>query len=469
MKYSSVAVILVMLLSVFFCSSREKNSPSGSGSVWLPDSTIRNPQAFLKKLEEKTFRYFWNEANPANGLVRDRSTKASPASIAASGFGLAAWATGAENGWVRREQAAGRTLTLLKFFLESEQSEKPDATGYRGFYYHFLNWKTGRRMWDSELSTIDTALLFAGFLFARQYYRQDSEPEQEIRRLTGELVQRAEWNFFTLPDTGRYAGTLSLGWKPESGFSPIGWVGYNEALILYIIAAGLDYQNSRRAYRKWLSFYNWREPYPSLGHVAFPPLFGHHYSHIFVDFRNLADAYLREKGIDYFENSRRATLVQRRYAVDNPLGWAGYDSLCWGLTACDGPGPSFNRNGNIFYYYTARGTSGPDLVQNDDGTIAPSAAGGSIVFAPQAVILTLQTMYTRYGSKGLWGKYGFTDALNPTVGWFDRDYIGIDQAAILLMIENFRTELIWKYTMRDPVIRKGLQLLGFGPLKRDGK
>ena len=465
MKFYWLPVVFLLLLANSTCSSRESQSPPGSGSAWIPDSTLKNPTAFLHHLEEKTFWYFWNEANPENGLVRDRSTVESPASIATTGFGLVAWATGAENGWVRRLQASERTLTLLKFFLGSEQSENSDATGYRGFYYHFLNWETGRRMWDSELSTIDTALLFAGFLFARQYYRADTAPEREIRQLTDRLLRRADWDFFTLPDTGRYAGTLSLGWKPESGFSPIGWVGYNEALILYIIAAGLDYTNSTRAYRKWLSFYDWREPYPGLAHVVFPPLFGHHYSHIFVDFRNLADGYLREKGIDYFENSRRATLVQRRYAVENPLGWTGYDSLGWGLTACDGPGSSFNQDGKSFYYYTARGTSGPELIQNDDGTIAPSAAGGSVVFAPQAVIPTLQAMYTRYGRKGLWGKYGFVDAFNPTVEWFDRDYLGIDQAAILLMIENYRSELIWKYTMRDPVIRKGLRVLGFESIK----
>ena len=188
---------------------------------------------------------------------------------------------------------------------------------------------------------------------------------------------------------------------------------------------------------------------------------------MFVDFRGLADKYMKEKEIDYFENSRRATLTQRLYAIDNPLDWKGYDSLCWGLTACDGPGPSYNFNGKEFKTYSARGTSGPDLVHNDDGTIAPTAAGGSVVFAPEIVIPTLISIYERYGKEGLWGPYGFYDSFNPTLDWVDPDYIGIDQGPIVIMIENFRTGLIWEYSMKDPVIKKELKKLGFTKLKGD--
>ena len=417
--------------------------------------------AFIDTLQYRSFLYFINEINPEKGLVRDRSAEGSPASIAGSGFAIPVWAVGAERGWISRERAVWLTLNTLRFFWKSDQSKSPSATGYQGMYYHFLNMKNGKRTWESELSTIDSGLLIAGAHFARNFYSRNNADEHEIRRLASSLTERVNWDWAVLRNGGRFNNTLSLGWKPEKGFEPVGWVGYNEALIMYIVAAGSGLSGAQKAYRRWLSFYDWREAYPGLELVSFPPMFGHHYSHMFVDFRNLPDSYMREKKLDYFENARRAVQVQRRYAMDNPRQFAGYDSLTWGLTACDGPGSNFNTADHKFKGYTARGTSGPSLIQNDDGTIAPTASAASIVFEPKLVIPAINSLYNRYGQKGLWGKYGFKDAFNPTAKWFGTDYLAIDQAPIVLMIENWRSGFVWKYMMADTVIRKGLAVLGF--------
>ncbi|MFZ0389255.1 MAG: glucoamylase family protein, partial [Calditrichia bacterium] len=411
--------------------------------------------------QHRTFLYFVNEINPDNGLVKDRSTADSPASIAAVGFAIPVWAIGAEHGWITRQRAADLTRAAIHFFWTGEQNDDSLSSGFQGFFYHFLDMKTGKRRWRCELSTVDTAWLLAGLRFATQYFNRDEVVEKEIRILADSITYRANWDFFTLPDTGRDANTISMAWRPERGFNASGWTGYNEALLLYILAAGCGYPHIEDAWQGWLSTYKWMEPYPGLAHAAFPPLFGHQYSHLFVDFRGISDEFMREKDIDYFENSRRAVLTQQQYAIDNPPNWTGYDSLTWGLTACDGPGPQPQMADRKFYTYRARGTSGPNFVWDDDGTIAPTAAGGSVPFAPEITIPTLLAFYNDYGDEGLWGPYGFYDAFNPTLDWFDSDYLGIDQGPIVLMIENYRNGFVWEYCMKDPLIQKGLDKLGF--------
>ncbi|MGE5681732.1 MAG: glucoamylase family protein, partial [Bacillota bacterium] len=345
---------------------------------------------------------------------------------------------------------------------------RADATGYQGFYYHFLNMKTGKREWNSELSTIDTAWLIAGIRFAMQYYNGDNEAEKEIRDLGEKITNRINWNWMIIKKgrNDNHTGLISMAWKPDEGILNFGWYGYTEALYLYILAAGTNLKNPTETYQRWLNTYSWKEPYPGLSHVVFPPLFGHQYSHMFIDFRNLTDKYLKEKGIDYFENSLRASLTNRKYCIDNPQKWAGYDSLTWGISACDGPGDKYNKGNIKFEGYAGRGTSGPDSVYSDDGTIAPTASAASIVFIPEVVIPTLKNLYQKYGNKGLWDKYGFKDAFNPTAGWYDSDYLGLDQGPIVIMIENFRTGLVWKYSMQDPLIKKGLERLGFEQLSK---
>lgn len=420
--------------------------------------------AFLDSIQYYSFLYFLNETNPDNGLIPDRNADWSPSSIAAVGFGLPSFAIASERGWISREQAAAQTLNTLIFFFNAEQSDDDSATGYNGFFYHFIDMKSGKRSWNCELSTIDTGWLIAGIIFCRQFYDQQNETENQIRELADKILNRLDWEFFIMPKESEDANSISMGWTPENGLHFMGWRGYNEAIMLYIIAAGLDMENIESAFQAWLSSYEWQTPYENLSSLVFPPLFGHQYSHMFVDFRYINDPYMKEKGIDYFENSRRAVYIQRQYAIDNPYGWVGYDSLCWGISACDGPGEKFNFDGKEFLGYAGRGTSGPDLVYSDDGTIAPTAIASSIVFAPELVIPTLKSLLQKYGDR-VWGKYGFVDAFNLTADWFDPEYLGLDQGPIILMIENFKTGLIWNYVMKDSIIQKGLKKLGFEKLK----
>jgi len=462
---SPYLVIIILILVVSGCKV-EHPAPvlaKYPGTVSYKISESEN--AFLDTVQHSTFDYFIHEINPQKVLIKDRSTETSPATIAAMGFAIPVWAIGAERNWISREKAAELTLIMLRFLIESKQSPDPVSTGYKGFYYHFLDMQEGLRFWNSELSTIDTAWLLAGIRFAVQYYNQDQKSEKTIRELGDALTFRVEWDFMTMPENGEHAYTISMGWTPEKGLHDMGWFGYNEALYLYILAAGSGYSSAPKAYGAWLKGYEWREPYPGLAHVAFPPLFGHQYTQLFLDLRGIADRYMKEKGIDYFENSRRATYVNRQYAIENPKGWVGYDSLTWGISASDGPGPVYNFNEKEFIGYAGRGTAGPEWTFFDDGTLTPTALFGSIVFAPEIVIPAAKSIYKRFADKGLWGRYGMVDAYNLTVKWFDQEYLGLDQGPIVIAIENLRTEMVWKYCMNDPVIQKGLKNLGFEKVK----
>lgn len=451
----------------------------GAGDAGAPDPGLRRRLApvrwtpFLEELQHRTFLFFWERADPATGLVPDRWPTPSFSSIAAVGFALTAYPIGVERGWVTRDQAASRTLTTLRFFATAPQGPEPQGTaGYRGFFYHFLDMATGTRFGDVELSSVDTALLLAGVRVAAAYFQNPDPTEVEIRTLAEQLTANVQWTWMQ-PRPPR----LAMGWKPETGFLGYDWWGYNEAMILYLLALGSPTDPvGPEAWQAWTSSYRWGNFY-GFEHVGFGPLFGHQYSHVWVDFRGIADAYMRGKGIDYFENSRRAVLAQRAYAIANPLGWQGYGPHLWGLTACDGPADvTLAVGGQLrrFYTYAARGASHTEVL--DDGTLAPTAVAASLPFAPEVVIPALEAMHRRY-APWLYGQYGFLDAFNPTfqftqvplrhgqvvpgVGWFDTDYLGIDQGPIVAMLENYRTELIWRLMRRDPVLRAGLLRAGF--------
>jgi hypothetical protein len=392
----------------------------------------------LDELERTAFDYFWNEANPANGLIKDRSTSTSPCSIAAVGFGLSAICIGIDRGYVSREDGRARVLTTLQTFWNGPQGSTSTGTiGYQGFFYHFLDMVTGLRVWNSELSSIDTALLMAGVLDVGQYFDGADPDEVMIRDLADSLYQRVDWDWMRDNGVG-----IRMGWNPESGFNPFGtWVGYNEAMILYILALGSPtHPIPASNWFTWTSGYHW-ETYYGYSYVNFPPLFGHQYSHCWIDYRSIQDVYMRSQGITYFENSRRATLAAREYCIDNPGGWVGYGPDVWGLTASDGPTG-----------YAARGAP---PAQNDDGTITPTAAASSIAFAPVEVINALRFMYDAYGG-WLWGPYGFKDAFNLTVAWVATDYLGIDQGPIILMIENYRNQSVWNRFMMNQDVQTGL-------------
>jgi len=461
MKISKVLLFVVFTFTmgavqpqnIVFRSNGKVNYPITAGE-----------ESMLDSIQHKTFLFFLNEHHPENGIVKDRTLSKAPSSIAATGFGIPCLAIGAERKWISREQAAEITLKILRFFMNSPQNTDKNGTGYKGFYYHFLKMDTGTREWDCELSSVDTGILMMGIIFARNYYNRDNKVENEIRLLSAKLLERVDWNFMLLPASKKYANTISMAWTHEKGLEDYGWCGYNEALFLYILAAGSGMNNTEQSYATWLQTYKWQTPYKGLSHVAFPPLFGHQFSQAFIDFRGLADKYMKGKGIDYFENSRRATYIQRQYATDNPKGWTGYDSLCWGVTASDGPPDKYNFDDKKFLGYAGRGTSGPEYNYFDDGTIAPYASLSSLPFAPEIVLPTIKSINKKYG-KRLWGKYGYYDAFNPTAKWFDNDFLGIDEGPLLIMVENFRTGLVWNYVMKDPIIQKGLNKLGFEYLK----
>jgi hypothetical protein len=355
-------------------------------------------------------------------------------------------------------------FTTLKTFCEWPQGPHGDGViGCNGWFYHFLDMRTGLRAWKCELSSIDSALFLAGAIYCREFFDADHAEEAEIRKRVDAIYRRIDWGWMTggTDSVSRITGlvrgganTLSMGWHPESGFIKRRWIGYNEAMLLYLLGLGAPTNAlPEDCWREWTRGYEWKTNY-SQGFVHFPPLFGHQYSHCWIDFRGISDDYFREKGIDYFENSRRATAAQRAYCIANPGGFIGYSELVWGLTACDGPG--FGR----FHAYSARGAP---PAENDDGTIAPTAAGGSIPFAPEACIATLRHLYDRFRTH-IWTPYGFCDAFNLTANWWDPEVLGIDQGPMLIMIENHRTGRIWKTFMKTPELHRGLKAAGFGSL-----
>jgi len=417
--------------------------------------------ASLHELERDTFGYFLKETNTSNGMVPDSTRQGSYASIAAIGFALTAYSIGVERGFLSRGEAVQRTLTTLRFFAESPQGEEPGATGYRGFYYHFLDMASGRRAGKSELSTIDSTFLLAGMLSAAAYFGGEAPEEREIRSLSEALYRRADWQWAL-----NGGDTVTHGWKPETGFLPYRWEGYSEGLILYVLAlASPTHPLPKESYSAWTRTYLWRKVCGEELLYA-GPLFIHQISHIWIDFRGISDAYMRGKGIDYFENSRRATYAQRRYAILNPLGFAGYGENCWGITASDGPGPAIMKIGGVerrFFDYEARAIpDGPD-----DGTISPWAAIASLPFAPEIVLPALTHFNDVYPE--MTSEYGFKCSFNPTFvsgkpgkgGWTSQGYYGIDQGPIVMMIENHRSGFLWDLMRKSPYVLAGLRRAGF--------
>lgn len=445
-------------------------------------------EAFSEDLTQRTFRYFWETTDTERCLAPDRWPTRTVSSIASTGFALTAYGIGAERGYVTREDAARRTRDCLSFYWNAPQGAEPQGkTGYKGFFYHFLKYEDGTRSKTTELSTVDTALFLGGALFVQSYFDRDNPVEREIRDLAEKIYRRVDWTFVKRDLTGTDAKNLAnshaiaMGWYPERGFGTHDWVGYNEGMLVYVLALGSpthpvgkdawDQGWAANLEKDWGTYYGQE-------HLQFEPLFGHQYSHVWVDFRGIHDVFMAGKGIDYFENSRRATLSQRAYGVDNPNKWTGYSGDIWGWTASDGPGGAQGKivNGieRRFMGYSARGVSGERVV--DDGTIVPTAAGGSIAFAPEITIPALMAMKSKYGDK-LYTQYGFKDAFNPSftftdvasrsgtvdaqVGWIARDHLGIDQGPILAMMENHRSGLVWRTMRKNPHVVRGLKRIGF--------
>jgi len=473
-----VAAVLAALSLLASCAATHSAADDPEAAVRKPRLRLpaERTDPFLDELQARTFKFFWELANPANGLVPDRwPDGALPdfCSIAAVGFGLTAYPIGVQRGLITREAARDRVLATLRFFAAAPQGPEPTGkAGYKGFFYHFINMKTGARYArDVELSSMDTSLLLAGALACQTYFDGADPGEAEIRSLADTLYRAADWNFMQARPP-----LVSMAWTPEYGLHTHDWRGYDEAMILYILALGSPtHPVSPQAWSEYTSTYVWA-PWYGQDYVAFPPLFGHQFTQVWVDARGIQDAYMRGKGIDYFENTRRAAYAQRAYAIANPAGWVGYGEDIWGITACDGPADTEQSvNGELrrFYTYAGRGVGATFML--DDGTIAPTAAASSIPFAPEIAIPAVKAMYERYGAY-LYSTYGFFDAFNPTftffdaslgmgrlsfVGWFGTDYLGLDQGPIVAMIENYRNGFVWNLMRRNPYIVNGLRRAGF--------
>ncbi len=418
------------------------NEGAGSDTVSATPTRLSDDD-FLEMVQRAAFDYFWYETNPNTGVIQDRMTDPILGATGATGFGLTALCIAAERGWVTRQQAAERVLTTLDFFLNK-------AEKYHGMYGHFLNRDTGEIIphlshTDDGVDVVETAYLVAGALTCRKYFNGSDSTETQIRRLATQLYKDAEWDWML------QGNRIIWHWSPNYGYSSMPVSGYNEAMIVYLLAIGSPTHPvpARTYHDGWAASYKGPVTYYGIKldvESWSSSLFTYQYTHCWVDFRNRKDAYT-----DYFINSTNATLINRAYCIANPGGFVDYGENLWGLTACDGPGFS------PFQGYAARGP-----FQFDDGTIAPTAAAGSMPFTPQYSLRTLRYMYDHYKSL-LWGVYGFKDAFNLSAepDWVDEDYIGIDQGPIVIMIENYRTDLIWKLFMQNEEIISAMDSVGF--------
>jgi len=399
-------------------------------SVPVPAPTREALDPLLDDWARRCFTFFIEQADPRNGLVPDSATTAGKpsevASVAATGFGLTALCIGAERGWISRDEAAQRIESSLRFLCDEMPNE-------HGFYYHFVDPETGARAWNSELSSIDTALLLAGVVTAGTYFK-----DTPIESLGQTLLDRVDWPWMLAGGS-----TFSMGWSPEGGFLGARWSYYCELMILYILAdASRTYPPPEHTWHAWR-----REPvgtYAGMTFMQCPPLFTHQYAHAWIDFRNRRDAYA-----DYWLISKLATLAQRRFCADLSGTFPAYSTNLWGLTASAGPKG-----------YAVWGGPPPAPQTPIDGTVVPCAPGGSIPFAPEECRTALHTMYRRY-KHSIWGRYGFADAFNPQTGWVADKVIGIDVGITLLMIENQRDGFTWHYFMRNPDIQSALRKAGF--------
>ena len=400
----------------------EKDLPPGQFSLSPEDDQ------FLNDLESASFLFFWEQQNPKTGMVQDRGnlqggTPGLVASIAATGFGLTALCIAEQRGFITRAAALERLFATLNFLWKK-------LPQHRGFFYHWANINTGERVWESEISSVDTAILLCGVLTCREHFKHPA-----ITQLANLIFQRVEWTWLS-EDTS----LLSHGWTPEVGFLASRWDYYSELMMMYLLGMGSSSHPLKpEAWNAWkrLTF-----EYDGLRYIgSFAPLFVHQYSQAWFDFRGKRDKYA-----DYFQNSVIATEVHRRFCLELGKKFPDYTDDLWGITASDGP------NGYVVW-------GGPPAVGPIDGTITPSATGGSLPFAPQATLRVLKNIRNRYGAA--WSKYGFVNAFNPLTGWYDHDVIGIDTGITMLMAENLRTGFVWNTFMKTPEAQRGMERAGF--------
>jgi hypothetical protein len=383
---------------------------------------------FLNELENACFLYFWEQSNPKTGMVQDRANVrgGNPgivASIAATGFGLTALCIGAQRGFIAPGEAQERVFAALNFLWKK-------LPNHRGFFYHWANINTGERVWESEISSVDTAILLCGILTCREHFKRSS-----VAQLADLIINRVDWTWLA-EDTG----LLSHGWTPEIGFLPSRWDYYSELMMMYLLGLGSSAHPLKE--ETWTAWKRLTFEYEGMRYIgSFAPLFVHQYSQAWFDFRGKRDKYA-----DYFQNSIVATDVHRQFCLELGKQFPDYSDDLWGITASDSP------KGYVVW-------GGPPAVGPIDGTIVPSATGGSLPFMPEATLRVLKTIRSRYGSA--WSKYGFVNAFNPLTNWYDNDVIGIDTGITMLMAENLRTGFVWDTFMKTAEAARGMERAGF--------
>jgi hypothetical protein len=421
------ALLRLVELSAPQQASQQHIEPAAPPS---PTALSAEDEQFLDDLEHASFLFFWEQANQQTGLVKDRCNvrakdSSTAASMASTGFGLTAICIGERRGFVSRSEARTRVIESLSFLWHKLPT-------HRGFFYHFANINTGERMWDSEVSSVDTALLLCGVLTCREHFQDTT-----ISELAHAIFDRVEWNWLS-EDTS----LLSHGWTPELGFIPSRWDLYSELMMMYLL--GMGSASHPLQSEAWFAWKRTIFEYDGLRYVgSFAPLFVHQYSQAWFDFRGKRDRYA-----DYFQNSVIATDVHRRFCLELNEQFSDYSNALWGITASD------SERG-----YVAWG--GPPAMGPIDGTVVPAAAGGSLPFLPQATMRVLRTIHDHYPDA--WCRYGFVDAFNPLTSWFDTDVIGIDVGITMLMAENARTGFVWETFMKNPEARRGMANAGFKP------
>jgi len=415
---------MAKILPVMLAEAQTSGPPSSELS--LPVLSAEDQQ-FLNEVENAHFLYFWDQGSPNTGMVKDRCNvhiddKRPAASIAATGFGLTALCIGDKQGFIATDDALERVFVTLRFLWKK-------LPNHRGFFYHFANADTGERMWDSEVSSVDTAILLCGVLTCREHFRHPG-----IAELADLIFNRVDWSWISEDTT-----LLTHGWTPEGGFLASRWDYYSELMMMYLLGMGSTAHPLKPD--TWNAWKRLTFEYDGMRYIgSFAPLFVHQFSQAWFDFRGRRDKYA-----DYFQNSVIATEVHRRFCLELAKQFPDYSDDLWGINASD------SEHGYIVW-------GGPPAMGPIDGTVVPSAAGGSLPFLPQPTLRVLKNIRAHYPLA--WTKYGFVNAFNPLKNWYDTDVIGIDTGIILLMAENLRTGFVWDTFMKTPEAQRGMQLAG---------
>ena len=404
---------------------RRRNEPAPPPSSFSPED-----DQFLDELERSSFLFFWEQANPQTGLIKDRcnvriNDTGIVASIASTGFGLTAICIAEKRGYISHQDARLRVINTLVFLWRKLPT-------HRGFFFHFANINTGERIWDSEVSSVDTAILLCGILTCRQHFQ-----DKDIIDLAHAIFDRVDWTWLSEDTT-----LLSMGWTPEFGFLASKWDYYSELMMIYLLGMASTTHPLRP--EVWLAWKRTTFEYDGLRYIgSFAPLFVHQYSQAWFDFRGKRDKYA-----DYFQNSTIATEVHRRFCIELGKSFPDYTDDLWGITASD------SDKGYVIW-------GGPPAMGPIDGTVVPAATGGSLPFLPAATLRVLKNIRSRY--PGAWCRYGFVDAFNPLTKWYDTDIVGIDTGITMLMAENARTSFVWDTFMKNPEAQRGMANAGFKP------